>query len=198
MPDLSQRQFTGAALRPDGVSAAPPGPSSSSGPIYLRARASARRCGWSPMRSGCRSTRWRASGELATAQPETTDRRRHLGGREVLLHNGSPSPASARAGHLIQFRATWYCTDGPGSPMGKSARQGGMCRSTATRRWRSLSGCRSPRPHGRGVTGLLPPTGRSTPCRTSARAAPGIHSTLDLPQVVTALGEKPDSSKRRV
>jgi 4-hydroxy-tetrahydrodipicolinate reductase len=80
-----------------------------------------------------------ASGELATASRDVPIAASTL--REALLHNGSPSRASVRA---VQ----------------KSARQGGMCRSTATRHLRSLSGCPSPWAAWPLCHRRTPPTGR--------------------------------------
>ena len=63
-------QFAGAALRPDGFR--PPCRALRAVPSRLpAARVSARRCSWSPMRSGCRSTPVEASGELAMSAAET-------------------------------------------------------------------------------------------------------------------------------
>jgi 4-hydroxy-tetrahydrodipicolinate reductase len=127
-----------------------------------------------------------ASGELAMASRETTIAAGTLAAGSVAAQRITIS--GIRAGRpLIQFRATWYCTT--------DLDAGWEVRETG---WHVSVDGDAPLE----VTLRMPiPLDRMaavSPAYTANRAvnavphvcaaAPGIHSTLDLPQVITALG----------
>ena len=127
-----------------------------------------------------------ASGELATASHDTTIAAGTLAAGSVAAQRITIS--GIRAGRpLIQFRATWYCTT--------DLEPGWEVRETG---WHVSVDGDAPLE----VTLRMPiPLDRMaavSPAYTANRAvnavpyvctaAPGIHSTLDLPQVISALG----------
>jgi len=137
------------------------------------------------MRSGCPSTRLKRAGSWRW-RAETRRSQQALCKREALLLNGSPSQACAGQ-PLLRFRATWYCTTA--LDPGWEVRETGWHVSVDGDAPLEVT-LRMPIP--------LERMAEVSPAYTANRAvnavpyicaaAPGIHSTLDLPQVVTALG----------
>ena len=100
-------------------------------------------------------------------QPRHDDRGGH--DRREMLQLQRITISGIRAGRPLSGSGPRGTAPPTSIPHGRSVRQVGMCRSTATHRLRSLSGCPSrwtawPRCHP-----PTPPTGRSTRCHTSAQ-----------------------------
>ena len=159
-------EFAGAPLRPDGLRPPCRARSSSSEPTTC-ARVSARRCGWSPMRSGCPSTRLKQAGSWRWPAATRRSQQARLQAGNVAAQRITVS-GIAQADRLLSGSGPRGTAPPTSILDGRSGRPAGMCRSTATHRWRSLSGCRSRWSAWPRCRPPTPPTARSTRCPMSA------------------------------
>ncbi len=137
-----------------------------------------------------------ASGELAMASHDTTIAAGTIDAGNVAAQRITVS-GIRRGRPLIRFRATWYCTTDLDPAW--EVRETGWHVSVDGDAPLEVT-LRMPVPLDRmaAVSPAYTANSAVNAVPYICAAAPGIHTTSDLPQVVAALGRKAGSSKRRV